>query len=147
MVEVDQGGMAPKPKEKRVYRKRAKLIEASDRVVRNSTKIRTEVANETAAIVKKTRRKNGKRKVRVYTQAEILKEADKTERENISSLHAIKAWEEQEKKRRKPKGPVITGPRVIYHSKEGVDTITFRECDGLNVLPFFFQSLDGGTNR
>lgn len=74
----------------------------------------------------------------------MLREAAETERINVASLHEIRKWEEEEKARRKTKGPVLTGPRVLYHSKGSADTLTFRDADG--VLPAFFATLDGKTN-
>ncbi len=133
----------PVKKEKRVYKK--KLVASSDRVVRRSTKQATEVANISEQLARKVRRKNVKRVVRLPTQAEILREADKTERKNIASLHAIRKWEEAEKLRRKPKGPVLTGPRVVYHSKGDKTFISFRDCDGYQVLTGCLRALEGRT--
>ncbi len=135
---------APEKREKRVYRK--KQVASSDRVVRTSTSKATEVANFSEKMFRKTRRKNAKRVVRVPTQAEILREADKTERQNIASLHAIRKWEEAEKLRRKPKGPVLTGPRVVYHSKGEKTFVTFRDCDGCGVLSGCLRALEGRTD-
>lgn len=61
-------------------------------------------------------------------------------------IESRKAWEAEEKEKRKPKvrnpkekrdekkigpqsnnqGPVLTGPRVIYHSKGMLTTVTFK---------------------
>ena len=147
---VGVAGQPEKPvkREKRVYKKTK--VETSDRVVRGSTKARTEITNEVASMVQKTRRKNRKRIVRVMTQAEILRAADKTERENIASLNAIKAWEAEERNKRKPRAPVVSGPRVIYHSSQ-LNTkcqtvLIWRDCDTTNLLPKVFESFDGLTN-
>lgn len=132
--------------EKRVYKKRKNLVASTDRVVRESTKQKTEIMNEQiSSASKKPKRKNKKRVVRTLSQKEILAEAKITEKLNTESLNAIKAWEEEEKQRRKKKGPDITGARVIYHSVGPKTIITFKDCDG--CLPECFKALDGKTNE
>lgn len=109
-------------------------VESSDRVVRTSTKQRTEETKVAEAFAKQTRRKNRKRERRMPTQDEILREADVTERLNIESLHQIRKWEEDEKERRRVKGPDTSGPRVIYHSKGSKTYITFKETKLPNIF-------------
>lgn len=127
--------------------KKQKVIAATDRKVRETTKVRTMMQNEEMKErQKKPRRKNKKRVWKQPTQAEILQEAKETERKNTESLHAIRQWEEEEKARRKVKGPVLTGPRVVYHSKGAKTTLIFRDCDDdPESLPDFFASLRGRT--
>lgn len=141
-----QGEAPVEKKAKRVYKKKTTTVPSTDRVVRESTKQKTEIMNElVSSAMKKPRRKNKKRVVRTLTQKEILAEAKKTEKLNTESLNEIKAWEEEEKKRRKKKGPDITGPRVIYHSVGSKTVITFKDCDG-GLLPNYFKGFDGKTN-
>lgn len=58
------------------------------------------------------------------TQEELLEEAKITEQYNIESLQILQKLEEEKKKFHLFK-PIITGPRIIYHSKQGKDLITF----------------------
>lgn len=127
--------------------KKQKTITTSDRKVRETTKMRTQIQNnELQERQSKPRRKNKKREWRQPTQAEILREAKETERKNTESLNQIRAWEEDEKARRKVKGPVLVGPRMIYHSKGPQTIITFKDCDADDsALPEYFASLRGRT--
>lgn len=63
---------------------------------------------------------------------------------NTASLHAIRQWEEEEKARRKVKGPVLSGPREVYHTKEARTVLTYKDCDE-EGLPVYFASLRGRT--
>jgi len=134
-----------KPK-KAAAPKKPKVIEKSDRSVRSSTVAKTlHTKLQLEAQPKKPRKKRKKRVVRVLTQEEILEEAKETERQNVASLQAIIAWEEDERARRKRKAPVLDGPRVLYYSRDGKTILTFKDCDG--YLPKCLSSIDGKTNK
>jgi hypothetical protein len=77
----------------------------------------------------------------------MLAEAVETERINVESLNAIRKWEEDEKARRKVKGPILTGPRVVYRSVGSRTVLTFRDCDDVGVLPVCLRSLVGKTSQ
>lgn len=62
--------------------------------------------------------------IHILTQEELLEEAKITEQYNIESLQILQKLEEEKKKFHLFK-PIITGPRIIYHSKQGKDLITF----------------------
>lgn len=60
------------------------------------------------------------------TQEELLEEAKITERLNLESLEYLEKLEEEKKKFQLHK-PQITGPRIIFYSKQGVDLLTFSD--------------------
>lgn len=144
LIDVVGEGGEPTEKKRRFYKKT--VIAPSDRQVRVSTKLRTEEAK--VVVAKKPRKKHTRKVYVMPTQEEILREAKKTERKNIESLHAIRQWEEEEKARRKVRGPELTGPRMQYYSsaaKGGKTILTFkvrkkeRERGNRLKLIFFFS--------
>lgn len=72
---------------------------------------------------------------KVYSQEELLKEAKITEAKNIASLQVLMQLEELNKAQRQRKKPVLTGPRVIFHSNNKGDFVTFSQ-----ELPSFFNA-------
>ncbi len=64
------------------------------------------------------------------SQKELLEEAKITEKKNRESLQKMLQIEE-EKKKIPTRAPRLTGPLIVYHSKDGKDTITFTEVESV----------------
>lgn len=108
-------------------------------MTRNSDKpqLRASTKKVTAAVVERKKKHDEQIKnkpvkapkvVKVYTQEELLKEAEQTAKENRLSLLELMKYEENMKKVELKKVTIV-GPIVRYHSKNGVNTITFTEVD------------------
>ena len=83
-------------------------------VVRNSKALRVRLAEEERR--KQTRRPRKRQTMIKITQEEMLEEAKITEMENLASLNVYIQLEEEKKKMRTIKKPVLTGPIIRFQS-------------------------------
>jgi len=70
------------------------------------------------------------------TQDELLDEAKETEEYNKASLADLQRLEEEKKKQPVVEKAIVVGPAIIFHSKCGVNLITFTEVD---TIPSFIN--------
>ncbi len=116
--------------------KEKKHMPASDRVVRTTTKDKTEETKKDQAKYKLKKQKKKaermkrrpKHTVRMPTQDELLEEAKITEEINKASLEYLTRMEEEKKKVTTTK-VTLKGPLIRFYSKGGVTTITFTDVD------------------
>lgn len=83
-------------------------------VVQNSRALRVRLEEE--EIRRQSRRPRKRQTLRKVTQEELLEEAKITEMENLASLNVYIQLEEEKKKLRTIKKPVITGPVIRFQS-------------------------------
>ncbi|XP_062509648.1 vacuolar protein sorting-associated protein 72 homolog [Corticium candelabrum] len=88
-------------------------------VVQNSRALKARLAEEERR--RKSRRPRKRQMMRKITQEEMLEEAKITEMENLDSLNVYIQLEEEKKKMRTIKKPVITGPIIRFQSLTMVD--------------------------
>jgi len=131
-VEEQERATSPDPDEPRTPT--TPITPKGDRVIRESTKTRTA---EAEAVRERQQRILNKRKVErlkrkgpkqlvKFTQEELLEESKITAEYNIASLEYLLRIEDEKKKAPAARS-LFQGPMIQYHSKGGINTITFTE--------------------
>eukprot|EP00457_Paulinella_chromatophora_P008582 gb/GEZN01008621.1/.p1 GENE.gb/GEZN01008621.1/~~gb/GEZN01008621.1/.p1 ORF type:complete len:282 (+),score=59.65 gb/GEZN01008621.1/:61-906(+) len=99
---------------------------------RHLTKITKEESHRQSLYKKPARRM---KELKVWTQEMLLEEAKQTEAENMASLQELLKVEEENKRASRTKAP-SSGPRILFHSKAGVNTVTFT---GVTQFPTYLH--------